>query len=195
MWIQTYTGKQFWPLCPSADDVCIEDIAHALSLTCRFTGHCREFYSVAQHSVLVAQHIARRGLCYCASPEYQNYVQAIALLHDAAEAYIADTARPIKEAIGVKGYEHAIMRCVLAHFRLAVERDIACTVKYEDDTALATEARDLMGPPPAPWTELPAPWPETIHPWSPLVAEREFLEAATAYGIHGRAAMEREAEQ
>lgn len=46
-WIQTYTNKQFWPLDPRPEDVCIEDIAHALSLQCRFTGHVREFYSTA----------------------------------------------------------------------------------------------------------------------------------------------------
>ncbi len=46
-WIQTYTGKQFWPLDPRPEDIDIEDIAHALALTCRFNGHCDYFYSVA----------------------------------------------------------------------------------------------------------------------------------------------------
>jgi hypothetical protein len=53
-WIQTFTGRQYWPLDPREGDVYIEDIAHALSLQCRFTGHCRSFYSVAEHCVRVS---------------------------------------------------------------------------------------------------------------------------------------------
>ena len=54
-WMQTATGGVFWPVDPRPEDVEIEDIAHALSLICRYCGHVREFYSVAQHSVLVAR--------------------------------------------------------------------------------------------------------------------------------------------
>ena len=58
-WIQVHSGGKFWPLDPRADEVRIGDIAHALSLICRFTGHTKSFYSVAQHSVLVAQTVKR----------------------------------------------------------------------------------------------------------------------------------------
>jgi len=58
-WIQVHSGRQFWPLDPRAEEIDIGDIAHALSLVCRFTGHVKEFYSVAQHSVLVALTVKR----------------------------------------------------------------------------------------------------------------------------------------
>ena len=50
-WIQTFTGKRMYPLDPKPEDICIEDIAHALSNICRFTGHTKKFYSVGEHSI------------------------------------------------------------------------------------------------------------------------------------------------
>lgn len=82
-WMQTYTGRKFWPLNPRAEEVYIEDIAHSLALSCRFNGHCKVFYSIAQHSVLVSQIV-------------KPTQQLIALLHDSAEAYLGDIIRPIK---------------------------------------------------------------------------------------------------
>lgn len=79
-WILTSTGRQFWPLQPRADEICIEDIAHHLSMQCRFTGATRFHYSVAQHSVLVSQ----------LAPDGENPLWG--LLHDAAEAYLVDVA-------------------------------------------------------------------------------------------------------
>ena len=52
--IRTFTGRTFWPLDPKPEDLDIRDIAHALSLVCRFTGHTRSFYSVADHSLRVS---------------------------------------------------------------------------------------------------------------------------------------------
>src|SRR5271165_4859950 len=82
-WIQTYTGKKFFPMDPKPEDICIEDIAHSLSMICRFTGHSREFYSVAQHSVYVSELCSEQWMLH-------------GLLHDAEEAYTNDLARPIK---------------------------------------------------------------------------------------------------
>jgi hypothetical protein len=72
-WMQTFTGRRFWPLDPRGEDVLIEDIAHALSLLTRYGGHCTRFYSVAEHSVLLAR---------AATPENALWL----LLHDASEA-------------------------------------------------------------------------------------------------------------
>ena len=97
-WIQTFTGRQFWPLEPRADEIFIEDIAHHLSNLCRFTGACRSFYSVAQHSVLVS-------LC---APPGENPLWG--LLHDASEAYLIDVARPVKRSAALVGYRVAEAR-------------------------------------------------------------------------------------
>src|SRR5579862_5085028 len=90
-WIQTYTGRKFWPLDPRSWDVCLEDVAHALAVKCRYGGHCRGFYSVAQHSVLVSQLLA----------EWKADIWTVrwGLLHDANEAYSADVVRPIKNTM------------------------------------------------------------------------------------------------
>lgn len=85
-WIQTFTGKRFYPADPRPDQIDIEDIARALSRICRFAGHCERFYSVAQHSVYVS------GLV---PPEHQ----LCALLHDATEAYLVDIPRPVKNLL------------------------------------------------------------------------------------------------
>jgi hypothetical protein len=85
--MQTYTGRQYWPMDPRPHEVYIEDIAHSLSLQCRYAGHCIKFYSVAEHSVLIARHLAATR-----APE----VAFAGLLHDAPEAYCVDIPRPLK---------------------------------------------------------------------------------------------------
>ena len=82
-WIETYTGKKIYPLSLSQESICIDDIAHALSQTCRFGGHTREFYSVAQHACLVAMLVP-------------NEFKLAALHHDDTEAYLGDVVSPVK---------------------------------------------------------------------------------------------------
>ena len=53
--VYTYSGRLVDVLNPKPGDIAPEDIAHALACTCRFNGHSRGFYSVAQHSMLVAE--------------------------------------------------------------------------------------------------------------------------------------------
>ncbi len=82
IWFQTYKGNRFYPYKPEKIIIDIEEIAHALSNRCRWGGHSLEFYSVAQHSVLVSRNCPQ-------SPTW-------GLLHDAAEAYYPDIPRPLK---------------------------------------------------------------------------------------------------
>ena len=136
-WIETYTGKRFYPLDPRPEDVSIIDIAHALSLVCRFNGHVRHHYSVAQHSVLCACHVINR---------HGNRAALYALLHDAAEAYVCDIPRPFKGDIG--GYakiEASVQAAILQAFGLPPMTEAQhAIVKEADDIALYNEATALL---------------------------------------------------
>ncbi len=161
--ILTAGGRYFPLLAPSPADIHIEDIAHALSNLCRFTGHVREFYSVAQHSVLVSQIVPPQDAL-------------AALLHDASEAYITDISKPLKPHLG--GYaeiETRIMEAVLQAFGLPT--CLPDSVKRADLILLATEKRDLM-PAHEDW-ELTRDLPrlqEIIVPLPPRAARARFMD-------------------
>jgi hypothetical protein len=163
-WMTTFTGRQFWPLDPAAEDVVIEDIAHALSLLCGFAGHCTRFYSVAQHSVLVS-HLCAPGDAL------------VGLLHDAAEAYIIDLPRPIKRAPSFLVYrlvEGRVHRAIAERF--GIPDVIPSGVKWADEVVLATEARDLMNMAHGRWAIDVEPIAGQIKPWTPDEAEHAFLD-------------------
>lgn len=157
--IQTYTGIEFYALDPRVEEIEPADIVHALSCICRFGGHARRFYSVAEHSVLVASKV---------SPE----ARLAALLHDAAEAYLGDVPRPIKKSISqIAEWENAILRCVWARFGISPTDEILAEVRRADDMALATESEQIMTRPIMPFPG----WDDVkIRCLSPEVAEREF---------------------
>lgn len=175
-WIQTFTRRRFWPLDPRAEDVTIADIAHALSNTCRFGGHTRDFYSVAQHCGVVSSLVAD-----------DPRLRLPALLHDAAEAYLCDMPRPIKrqpEFAELKKIEARIEVVIAEKFGIDPAMLHHPDIKKADLVALATEARDLMDVTPNPgetWgLEPPAPF--KIAPMDPKSAKSEFLAAFYAYG-------------
>ena len=138
-WIMTYTGRRFFPLAPRAEDVCIEDIAHALALTNRFNGHTRVPYSVAQHSVLVS----------CAlGNEHGPAAGLVGLLHDASEAYLCDIPRPVKRLIGDYAFhEMQVQACVYRAFGVALTDGLEASLKLADRRMLRTEQAWLMPPP------------------------------------------------
>ena len=164
-WQQTFSGVQFWPLDPRPEDVRIEDVAHHLSNLCRWCGGCCSFYSVAEHSVRASRIVPPEDALW-------------ALLHDAAEAYVVDVPRPLKRHLaGYAEIEAGIMGAVCERFGLPSE--MPESVRRADAAMLVTELRDLMGPPPAPWTsaqgERAEPLPERIVTWAPRRAKSEFL--------------------
>jgi hypothetical protein len=147
------------------EEVDIEDIAHALSLMCRFGGHCKEFYSVAEHSVRCA--VAAKD-----SKEDRN-LQFKCLMHDAAEAYCVDVPRPLKlNLVGYKEIEHKVQSVI--EFKYRVYNSSGYTVY--DEILLATEKRDLMPSHSAEWGWLPMPLADRIVPWTPRQAEKKFLQ-------------------
>ena len=137
-WFQTYTGKEFYIRDPRPEEINILDIAHALSNQCRFNGHCLEFYSVAQHSILVSR-----------TCEPENALWG--LLHDAAEAYCGDIVRPLKVDMPLyNDVESRLVDCVVAKFELTPELQPEDVTKA-DNIALRTEKRDIISNEPRPW--------------------------------------------
>jgi hypothetical protein len=173
-YIQTYSGLPFWPLDPRVEDVKIVDIAHALSNMCRFNGHCKTFYSVAQHSVLVARQLEKNGATLTACKA--------ALLHDAAEAYIPDVCRPIKHAWKeLVVIEARLLKVIFEAFDISISSDTIFTIKHYDNVLLHTEARDLMYKPSINWKTLPEPLEQTIIAQIPRFAKQVFLHAWKRY--------------
>jgi hypothetical protein len=180
-WSQTFTGRKVHAFDLRPDEVCIEDIAHSLALQTRYLGHCLEFLSVAQHSVLMARLVTE------AHPNDPLLALEV-LLHDAHEAYFGDTIRPQKmQAFVFLPCEGMVPRRVLEkraqkaiHQALGVPVETspehqAIIDKY-DNAMLATEQRDNMHAPPEKWylTE-PAVESIFIRPWSPEASENAFL--------------------
>jgi uncharacterized protein len=163
-WMQTFTGRAFYPMAPAAEDVDGRDIAHALSLLCRYGGHSRSFYSVGEHCVLMS---------YAVSPA--NALEA--LLHDATEAYGQDLIRPVKNGLPeYKTMERRIEAAIRDRFGLTGK----CPeeVKVADVRILRDEKAVLMGPPPLPWTSLNGlePLGVQIHGWAPQEVERRYYD-------------------
>ena len=165
--MQTYMGRKFWPLDPRLEDIYIEDIAHSLSNQCRFAGHCKEFYSVAEHSVRVASLLEGQS--------WDLDVCLLGLLHDASEAYLVDLPRPVKRQVeGYSELERVCMQAIIEKYDLHEAVRFLDRVKEADEILLATEQRDLMSTPPDDWRLSQAPLPSKIVPWSPKQARAAF---------------------
>lgn len=168
-WMQTHSGVQFWPLDPRPDEVRLEDIAWSLSNQCRYAGHCAFFYSVAQHSVMVAEMVP---------PELAK----VALLHDAAEAYLVDLPRPVKRMMpDYRAAEDVVWRAIAARFGLPI--DIPAAVKAADEDALATEAPVLMPNAPVDWNLRGTRQGRLVLPMAPKQAFDLFIRMAACVGV------------
>jgi hypothetical protein len=184
---QTYTGKFIDAFNEeiSLDQICIEDIAHSLANTCRFNGHCKQFYSVAEHCVHCCEAIHPTG-----DFKEDSTLRFWLLLHDSAEVFLSDIPRPIKKTLGkvYKDAETKVLDAIARKFGLPT-LDVsdgqkfpykdAHLIKIIDSRMLATERRDLMSHPEIQWEGLKCIEPyedlDLKSPWTPEKAEREFL--------------------
>lgn len=170
-WIATYTGKRLDLLDPKPDQIDLNDIVVALARMPRFTGHTTQFYSVAQHSVLVAW-------------QTPMDLRLQAVLHDATEAYLGDLARPIKALCpGYRAIEDRLWHAIAERFGVPVE--LRPEVRAADDRLLMTEKRDLL-PGSPPWEDDHFEGVEPlgdflIEPWSERVAHDRFRDAVSGY--------------
>ena len=174
--IFTYSGVFIRPLDPNPADIHIEDIAHALSNQCRWTGHVSRFYSVAEH-------------CLNVSALVSEELRLNALLHDASEAYLADLARPIKKAAGLGEIylevEANLQSAIAVRFGISDDPLAHAEIKLADERMLWAEAKVLLS---VLGEQMPDPGEQALalvggeHPAHPVHVERRFLQAFRGYG-------------
>ncbi|MCC4299476.1 HD domain-containing protein [Aurantimonas coralicida] len=203
-WAQTITGRALEFAAPVVEaDHLFSEVAHGLSIIARFAGQTATAYSVAQHSVLMAE--------ACEDEIDDPLVAAYCLLHDGHEAYLGDTPSPAKAAVEAEmlsaaaeaGVPDQIVEAQIARWRTLRRRieqrldtvihraaglppidDRARTlVKSYDVRALKTERRDLMTVPPRPWDPAVEPAQPLalrqgrIRPWPAGIAAERFIGA------------------
>jgi hypothetical protein len=171
-WFQTFTGRRFPINHPKPELVDIVDIAHALAHICRYGGHCRRFYSVAEHSVMIAT--------YARDVEHRSKAQVRhALLHDAAEAYTGDIKRPVKNAVpAIRQAVRKVEAVVAGALGIPIDKpqwlvDLDTRIVADEKTALLGHPRDgtLWGHE----ARGILPLGMTVHGWVPEHAKAYFL--------------------
>jgi len=165
--VDTYTGQRFYPLDPRPGDIRLEDIAHGLANTCRYSGQCQHYYSVATHSRYVSDALAGEG----------PLVQLYGLFHDAAEAYVGDVPRPLKRELDrFEQVEREILGAVWDRLSVPAPTDAEWeVVMAADDRLLRFEADTLLSAfQPASVPDLPY----ELQPCSPADARDRFLARA-----------------
>lgn len=163
-WMQTFTGRAFYPMDPHAEDIDPVDIAHALSLICRYGGHSKVFYSVAEHCVLMSYAVASENALW-------------ALLHDATEAYVGDMVRPLKQMMPAYREAEDRLSDVIAD-SFGISRICPGEVKLADLRILHDERDALMSDSPHSWGSLAGikPLGVQVVGWAPDYAERQYLD-------------------
>ena len=173
-WMQTHSGLAFYPLDPAPEDIVPTDIAHSLAMQCRYNGHVRRFYSVAEHCVLMSdwmlEHAEPRNA------DRARHLALWALLHDAAEAYIGDMVRPLK--INMPAFvalDELVTAAVARRFALE-DAVIPSAVKAVDTRILLDERAALLGDSPRSWAlgDL-EPLGVKIRGWEPAIAKWEYI--------------------
>lgn len=148
--IQTFLGEMFDVFSPSPEKIHLKDISHALSMICRYGGHSRDFYSVAEHCVLLAEYFEKAGDLDLAQ---------FALLHDASEAYMGDLVRPLKMQLSLyRDVEDQLLVTIFTKFGL---QPVAPHIVKMADLRITTDEREML--------MLSRPW--SLDPTEPLGVE------------------------
>ena len=165
-YIQTFSGLSFDPMNLSVDSIDVIDIAHSLSLQCRWKGHCTRYFSVAEHSVLMSEVVSKEAALY-------------ALLHDLSESFIGDCPRPFKPLFpNFKELEQQIRRTFDLKYGLEIpNKEIIEEIKCADLRMLATERYQNLRYTGIEWEILKdiKPYLICLGYWSPDLAEYRFL--------------------
>lgn len=163
--IITYSGRKVYPLSITIDKICLHDIAHALANKCRFAGHTKRFYSVAEHCILMAENDLPGPAVW-------------RLFHDAAEAYLPDLPSPIKSRFpALVSAEHNITQLIRKKFKLPeLTTKIHGLIKQGDLAIRYWEGKELMvNHPDAEWFPRKAIPKIDIKCWLPEEAEQRFI--------------------
>lgn len=172
-WIELQSGTHFYVDAPNPGKIHLSDIAHALAFQCRFTGHSRDFYSVAEHSVVGSRLISGDIL-----------IRKAFLLHDAAEAFLGDMAYPVKRLFPeFRVLEERVQDAIHTRFGLDLDPLTYELVKEMDINMLATEADQLLPSRGVGWNRGGDILPVTLSCWNPIRAAAEFSLAASALGL------------
>ena len=160
--IQCRSGHYFDFLNPHQSFVLVRDIAHSLAMQCRFNGHTAQFYSVAEHSVHCS-HIV--------PPEDA----LTALMHDAAEAFIGDVAKPLKRLLpDYAEIENTVEEAIFD--KLDIPFPFPPSVKEADIRMLRLEQRDAMLSTDAWYGMDGLVFPDVnLRFWAPTEAKNQFL--------------------
>lgn len=165
--IMLHSGAWFDFCAPHESAFTIEDIAHGLAQICRYSGQCRNFYSVAEHSLLVSE--------TAAGFEFE------ALMHDAAEAFLGDVTRPLKQMLPeFKRIEAEVEHAIFERF--GIVHPLSPEVKKADLRVLAAEQRQIMPAGTDGWVrgQKVEPAPVTVRHLPPMEAKAAFMERFNA---------------
>lgn len=142
--ISTFSGKVVNPTQLKVDDVVFDDLVHSISGLCRFNAHISDFYSVAQHSVLVAEYASSKA----ETVKMKKDLKLASLCHDLSEAFIGDIPAPVKpfisiccfgENVNIREYEKAATRVILKSLDLYYLHGL-----IEDDNGIVHNADRVL---------------------------------------------------
>ena len=172
--ITTYTGKHFDPTQPEKERICIDDIAHALSL-----GHVKTFFSVGQHCILCAKEAMARGL--------PRRLALAALLHDASECYMSDVPRPFKKSLPEYQRQEEKLLCIIyeKYLGTGLSAKEEQQLKNIDNDLLWYDLKFLLNEePPQPKPSVCVPIDYTVRPFQEVEDEYRMLFKQLRADIH-----------